>query len=286
MTCDTLGLYARSVADLQLLASVFKLADDEPVPSSPFKIEGAKIAFVKTHVWPKAGPGTKQAWEKAKALLEGKGAKVEEVELPDDFQKIKDWHARVLAGEGMTSFLGSIHYLQLIPIGHTCVAKRVLLTNDADYLLAKDKMHTMLHGHVENSSKLSRKAQLEAYDGCAKLRPVWDEIAGNYDAVFTPSVVDEAPVGIERTGDAVSLPFFRAWWTNFRNPANMCQSFCSMWTILQCPALNVPGFAGDNGLPVGLTLVGARYTDEHVLHAAKTIGEVFEKEGGFVSKLL
>ncbi|KAE8449358.1 hypothetical protein EG329_008259 [Mollisiaceae sp. DMI_Dod_QoI] len=183
MTCDTLGLYARSVADLQLLASVFKLADDEPVPSSPFKIEGAKIAFVKTHVWPKAGPGTKQAWEKAKALLEGKGAKVEEVALPEEFQKIKDWHARVLAGEGRTSFLGN-------------------------YLLAKDKMHTMLHGHVENSSKLSRKAQLEAYDGCAKLRPVWDEIAGNYDAVFTPSVVDEAPVGIERTGDAVNVPFF------------------------------------------------------------------------------
>jgi hypothetical protein len=74
-----------------------------------------------------------------------------------------------------------------------------------DYLLAKDKMHPMLHGHVENHTKLSRKAQLEAYDGCAKLRPVWDEIASKYDAIFTPSVVDEAPVGIERTGDAVSL---------------------------------------------------------------------------------
>lgn len=74
----------------------------------------------------------------------------------------------------------------------------------ADYLLAKDKMHPMLHGHVENSTNLSRKAQLEAYDGCARLRPVWDEIARKYDAVFTPSVVDEAPVGIERTGDAVS----------------------------------------------------------------------------------
>lgn len=107
MTCDTLGLYARSVEDLQLLAEVFQLADDEPIPSSPFKIQGSKIAFVKTHVWPKAGPGTKNAWEKAKKLLEGKGASVEEVELPADFEKIKDWHANVLAGEGRTSFLGS-----------------------------------------------------------------------------------------------------------------------------------------------------------------------------------
>ena len=70
-------------------------------------------------------------------------------------------------------------------------------------------MHPMLHGHVENHTKLTRKAQLEAYDGCARLRPVWDEIASKYDAVFTPGVTDEAPVGIESTGDAVSpsLPF-------------------------------------------------------------------------------
>jgi Asp-tRNA(Asn)/Glu-tRNA(Gln) amidotransferase A subunit family amidase len=59
-----------------------------------------------------------------------------------------------------------------------------------------------------------------------------------------------------------------------------------MWTILQVPCLNVPGFAGENGLPIGLTLVGARYHDLHVLHAGKTIGELFEKEGGFVSKLV
>ena len=58
-----------------------------------------------------------------------------------------------------------------------------------------------------------------------------------------------------------------------------------MWTILQVPCLNNPGFAGENGLPVGLTLVGARYHDLHVLHAGKAIGEVFEKEGGFKHKL-
>lgn len=68
-------------------------------------------------------------------------------------------------------------------------------------------MHPMLHGHVNNTKKLTRKAQLESYDGCAKLRPVWDELAGKYDAVFTPSVVDEAPVGIQSTGDAVSAHF-------------------------------------------------------------------------------
>ncbi|KAF4628812.1 hypothetical protein G7Y89_g9335 [Cudoniella acicularis] len=239
ITCDTLGLYARSVEDFELLAKVFQLADDEPVPVAPFSIRGSKIAFCKTHVWPKAGPGTKVAWQKAQELLKSQGAIVEEIDLLADFEKIQQWHSNVLAGEGRTSFLGN-------------------------YLLAKDKLHKNLWDHVENSTKLSRKEQLESYDGCARLRPVWDEIAGKYDAVFTPSVVDEAPVGIGNTGDA---------------------SFCSMWTILQVPCLNIPGFASESGLPVGLTLVGPRYHDLHVLYAGKTIGGLFEAEGGFQSKL-
>jgi hypothetical protein len=77
-----------------------------------------------------------------------------------------------------------------------------------DYLLAKDKLHPLIKGHVENSKGLSRKEQLESYDGCARLRPVWDEIARKYDAVFTPSVVDEAPIGVGKTGDAVSPLLF------------------------------------------------------------------------------
>jgi Asp-tRNA(Asn)/Glu-tRNA(Gln) amidotransferase A subunit family amidase len=59
-----------------------------------------------------------------------------------------------------------------------------------------------------------------------------------------------------------------------------------MWTILQVPALNMPGFAGENGMPIGLTLVGPRYHDLRVLYVAQTIGEVFEAEGGFKLKLL
>lgn len=62
----------------------------------------------------------------------------------------------------------------------------------------------MIVAHVENGSKLTRKGQLESYDGCARLRPVWDEIASKYEAVLTPTVPDEAPVGLASTGDAVS----------------------------------------------------------------------------------
>jgi hypothetical protein len=76
--------------------------------------------------------------------------------------------------------------------------------------VAKEKLSTELVGHVENSGKISRKAQLEAFDKIAAARSVVDEILGKYAAVLTPSVPDEAPLGLETTGSA---------------------AFCLIWTV-------------------------------------------------------
>lgn len=109
MTCDSLGLYTLSVEDLELFASVFKLADDEPVLSTSFSLKGARVAFCKSPVWSKAGAGTQKAFEKAQELLKKSSATVDELSLSlsGGFMKIKQWHANVLAGEGRSSFLGS-----------------------------------------------------------------------------------------------------------------------------------------------------------------------------------
>ena len=53
-----------------------------------------------------------------------------------------------------------------------------------------------------------------------------------------------------------------------------------MWTILQVPCLNVPGFSGESGMPIGLTLVGPRNTDLHIWYVGKAIGEIFKKREG------
>lgn len=92
--------------DLELLADIFKLTDEKPIPRPP-STAGLRIAFAKSHVWPKAGPGLKAAWEKAKLLLTRDGAEVEEIELPTEFSKLSEWHATMQAGEGKAAFLGS-----------------------------------------------------------------------------------------------------------------------------------------------------------------------------------
>lgn len=45
--------------------------------------------------------------------------------------------------------------------------------------------------------------------------------------------------------------------------------------------VNIPGFKGENGLPIGLSLVAPRYHDRKLLAVSEKVGEIFEAEGGW-----
>jgi Asp-tRNA(Asn)/Glu-tRNA(Gln) amidotransferase A subunit family amidase len=216
VSLDTLGLYSRSIADLQLLASVFKLIDDVPPPVTPKPLSESKFAFIKTEQWDLGSGPSKtliESWDKAKALLREAGATVEDVDLPAEFDLIGGVrHTHIMNGEGRVNFL-------------------------PEYMVAKELLSDQLQGHVENRDQISRKMLLHAYDSLSALRPKLDALARGYDAIITPSVPDEAPMGIQRTGDA---------------------RFQAMWTIMHVPAINIPGFASDNGMPFGFTVVAPR----------------------------
>jgi Asp-tRNA(Asn)/Glu-tRNA(Gln) amidotransferase A subunit family amidase len=151
------------------------------------------------------------------------------------------------------------------------------------YRTHKELLDDLIAGHVENRTKISRKAQLESYDNVARLRPVLDEIASKYAAILTPSVVDEAPVGLKNTGDSVCCIHLDVY-LGYYLDVSSAQAFCSTWTILGTPVVNLPGFVGANGMPIGLSLVAPRYHDMHLLHVAKAVAPVFE-QGGFKSAL-
>ncbi|KAK4078199.1 uncharacterized protein Triagg1_3215 [Trichoderma aggressivum f. europaeum] len=234
---DTIGIFARGVDDLDLVADAFALHDDEP---SDFDgIKGARFALCKTVVWPIAGEGTRNAIARAVDILRAHGAEVEEVDLPTEFDNLPRWHNVVLQTEGETFFL-------------------------PEHRTAKDQLSPQLVGYVERKAGYDRREQLKAFDGIAALRPKIDEIAGKYTAILTPSVVDEAPEGLEWTGDS---------------------AFCSGWSALHTPVINIPGFQGHSGMPIGVSLVAARYRDRHLLKVAKEVGKLFEAEGGWKRNL-
>jgi hypothetical protein len=52
------------------------------------------------------------------------------------------------------------------------------------------------------------------------------------------------------------------------------------------PTVHVPGFAGEDGLPMGLTLVGARFKDQALLEVAQTVAGVWiGADGGKMKKV-
>ena len=233
LSLDTLGWYGRCIEDLELLVKLFALKDDE-VPRSLVDsgVKGLKFGFLKTMVWNHAGSGTRQAFEDAKRQLLEAGAEVSEISLPEEFNNLPSWHTIQLFSDGRVSFL-------------------------PEYTMAKESLAADLVEHVEEFHGYTRRQYLDACDNISALRPKFDAIADQYDAIVAPSVPDVAPEGLERTGSAI---------------------FQGFWTALHVPIVNVPGFKGEDDMPIGLSLVSGRYKDQKLLNVAREVGKIWMME--------
>lgn len=116
-----------------------------------------------------------------------------------------------------------------------------------------EALYPELVATLRNASGYTSADLRQAYDLAAECRARFDVLAAPYDAVITPSTTGEAPFGPDNTGAA---------------------TFNRIWTLLHTPCVNVPGFNGPNGMPVGLTVTGPRFTDRRVVAAAALLGEL------------
>jgi Asp-tRNA(Asn)/Glu-tRNA(Gln) amidotransferase A subunit family amidase len=184
-TCDTLGLYARSADDLDLLAETFRL---EPAENLPGDLVGARIAVCRTPVWEKALPATQAALSHAIAAFKQAGAIVTDLDLPSTFDGIADAHRKILRREGRSAFLN-------------------------EYLATPD-LHEDFKAIVENRDNYTAEETRQAYRLADACRAQFDDIAADYDVILTPSTTGEAPLGIASTGDAS----FNSMWTLLQVP--------------------------------------------------------------------
>jgi len=90
----------------------------------------------------------------------------------------------------------------------------------------------------------------------ARTNATIEKLFGEADVLVSPAAVGEAPLGLSSTGD----------------PA-----FNRLWTVLGCPALNVPGFVGSSGLPIGVQLVARPYGEESLLRAGMALFDAIPK---------
>src|SRR5688572_30388055 len=86
---DTLGLFARSIDDIELYRNVLLDADLKPAAEQS---RAPRIGFCRTLFWPRVEPGTQKMIEDAAGKLARAGAPVKDVELPAEFADIEDTH--------------------------------------------------------------------------------------------------------------------------------------------------------------------------------------------------
>lgn len=175
---DTLGGFARSVADIVLLRSV--LADDEMknVSRAP-----AKIALLQGPNWHHAEEETRVMFEKVTKLL-GKSGLAESVALPDVFLEINEAHKKVMLGECIYS-LKDIYENQKNGLSEK-------LLQDYEYAMTLNEQELSFAGEIIEKCK--------------------QEIASvfsKFDLILTPASAGRAPKGLASTGD----PVFNRMWT-------------------------------------------------------------------------
>jgi Asp-tRNA(Asn)/Glu-tRNA(Gln) amidotransferase A subunit family amidase len=230
---DHVGLFARSIDDIALLAEQLaghdeRDPDTRPRARVPFqKISSEEppidplLAFVKTPHWERVDAESKEAFSE---LLEALGDRVEEVELFPSAAEAWDWHKTIMETEMAANF-------------------------EREWQSGRDKLSSQLRSLIE------RGREVRAIDYQRALRSIAPVVASfdglfmeRYDAILTPAALGTAPKGLESTGDP---------------------SFCSLWTLCGMPAISLPLMHGSNGLPLGVQLVGRRNFDARLLRTAR-----------------
>ena len=186
MTLDTVGWYGRCVDDLILVGTAFRIPEDK----TPVQVKGLRVGLCQSPAWHAIEPGGEQALATAARRLSDAGAIVEELVLPEPFNRLLEAQDTIVASEGGSSFL-------------------------PEYVNAYSILAPDLRAKVENATGTTPEQLLAAYALADSCRPVFDGLFGpSLDVVLTPSSCGEAPLGLHTTGNAI----FNRMWTLLHVP--------------------------------------------------------------------
>jgi Asp-tRNA(Asn)/Glu-tRNA(Gln) amidotransferase A subunit family amidase len=119
---------------------------------------------------------------------------------------------------------------------------------EIEYEQGRAQLSASLRAQIERGRLVSAVAYRHALARVPVLVDSFDAVFDHYDAIVTPAALGTAPAGLESTGDPL---------------------MCTLWTLLGLPCLSLPLLHGENGLPIGVQLVGRRGDDARLLRTAR-----------------
>jgi Asp-tRNA(Asn)/Glu-tRNA(Gln) amidotransferase A subunit family amidase len=238
---DAVGVFGRTLDDVALLAEVLCGHDPEDALSQPRATPPlARVAASDAPMLPSLAWVATPMWDRV---------------APD---------AQAAFGELIEILAGRIAPFELpataadaLAWHRTVMEAELAASFEIEYDRGRDQLSASLQGQIE------RGRQVTAVDYCKALArvPVMNEalstVFEHFDAIVTPASLGTAPAGLDSTGDPV---------------------MCTLWTFLGLPSLSLPLLHGDNGLPLGVQLVGPRGGDARLLRTARWLVRAVQKE--------
>jgi Asp-tRNA(Asn)/Glu-tRNA(Gln) amidotransferase A subunit family amidase len=128
---------------------------------------------------------------------------------------------------------------------------------ELEYERGRDRLSDSLRGQIERGRAITAVAYRQAMARLPLLQQALDTVFDHYDAIVTPAALGTAPEGLQSTGDPI---------------------MCTLWTLLGLPCLSLPLLHGENGLPLGVQLVGRRGDDARLLRTARWLVEAVTQD--------
>ena len=173
-SCDTVGLYARTVEDISLHRDILVGRAPEALPETTV---APRIGFCRTPQWPRLDVSTQHLLEEAASRLAMAGAKVTDVDLSPDFARAEEEHKLLSSYEFALNFTDEIehHWNQLST--------------------------TLRDGKIKVGRECSYERYRAACEFAQHCRAALARVFQEYDVLLAPAAVGEAPVGMY-TGDS------------------------------------------------------------------------------------
>ena len=218
---DTVGFFARSANLLETVWRALTRSTGSTGTQPP------RLALARTADWEVADADCRAAVEEAVNRAADGGAEVVERELPEALESL----------------------VARQPIVQGYEAARSLLW---ERLTHPDELSEGLLGILDWGAGLATDEYHQVLDDTTTARSLATDLFRDVDAIVTPAVVGEAPLGLENTG----------------NPR-----FARLWTLLGWPSISVPGLSGSTGLPIGIQLIGPPRAEHQLLRYADWLGQ-------------
>ena len=190
---DQIGVFSNTLEDAALISEQLfgydKQDPDTSLSAKPKLLDATKqkpplepiFAYIKLPFMDELDEDAKKGFEEIKDELKGK---IDEIELPEGFVDIPEWHKVIMESDMARSF-------------------------SAEYTKSKHKLSNNIIEAIERGMEYTAVEYNNALSKIDAANIYFKQFFYDYDAILTPSASGEAPKGLKSTGN----PIFCTIWT-------------------------------------------------------------------------